>query len=102
MTFEERIKNIMDAKKINQKQLSEKSGISTPSLCRYLKGDSQPRRDIIINLAKALEVDVSFLMGEEKTIHNAKNETIAVVARNRSELTDADKAEIIRVLLGGK
>ena len=101
MTFESRVKSIMEAKNMSQKQLSEKSGITTPSLCRYLKGDSQPRRDIIINLAKALEVDVSYLMGDDGSSHDAKSETISVVARNRAELTDADKTEIIRILLGG-
>ena len=101
MGFGERVKSIMEAKNITQKQLSEKSGITAPSLCRYLKGETQPRRDIIINLAKALEVNVSYLMGVEDNMLDAKNETITVVARNRDELTDADKAEIIRILLGG-
>ena len=40
-------------------------------------------------------------MGDDGSSHDAKSETISVVARNRAELTDADKAEIIRILLGG-
>ena len=102
MTFEERIKQLMAEKNMTQKELSIKSGITTPSLCRYLKGSSQPRKDILINLAKALGVEVSYLIGDEPSKKDAKTETINVVARNRSALSDTDKAEIIKILLGGK
>jgi len=100
MTFEERAKKLMEEKGMNQKELSIKSGISEPSLSRYLKGTSQPRKDILVNLAKAFDVDVSFLLlGESDP--NPFLETKHIVARNRSTLSDTEKNEIIRILLGG-
>lgn len=93
----------MEEKNLTQKELSGLSGISEPSLCRYLKGQIEPRMDIIQNLARALNVSVDYLLGEsEKTHISAAKETIHIVALNRKILTDEEKQEIIKILYGDK
>ena len=100
--FTKRVKSILDEKKITQKQLSQLSNIAEASICRYLRGDSEPRLDIITKIAKALDVSESYLIGEtdEKKNDNYKLEIRDIVARNRNIMTDKDKMDIINMLYG--
>ena len=100
--FTSRIKNILSEKKLSQKELSKMSGIAEASLCRYLRGDSKPRLDILANLAKALDVSEAYLIGESNEIQeeNYKLKIRDLVARNRNIMTDQDKMDIINMLYG--
>ena len=101
-TFTKRVKSILEEKKITQKQLSQLSGIAEASICRYLRGDSEPRLDIIARIANALDVSEAYLIGEtnEKKADNYKLEIRDIVARNRNIMTDQDKIDIINMLYG--
>lgn len=96
--FEERVKKLMKKSKLSQKDLSNLSGVSEPSLCRYLKGQ-KPRMDVVNNIAKALGVSSEYLLGGENNIvSNPYVETRNIVARNRGQLTSQQKAELINML----
>lgn len=96
--FVERVKELMNEKKITQKELSSLSGVSEPSLCRYLKGQ-MPRMDVINNVAKALGVSSDYLLGgENKDSVDPYLETRTIVARNKGQLTSQQKAELINML----
>ena len=101
-TFTKRVKSILEEKKITQKQLAQLSGIAEASICRYLRGDSEPRLDIIAKIANALDVSEAYLIGEtnEKKADNYKLEIRDIVARNRNIMTDQDKIDIINMLYG--
>ena len=98
-TFTNRVKRILTEKQITQKQLSQMSNIAEASICRYLRGDSEPRLDIIANIAKALDVSEAYLIGEtdEKKVSDYKLEIRDIVARNRNIMTDQDKIDIINI-----
>ena len=64
MTWQKKVKQLMQNQSINQKQLSQRSGITEASVSRYLKGERTARIDIIVNFAKAL---------------NEKNKLIALI-----------------------
>ena len=102
--FRERVKSLMERDGISQKELANLSGISEASVSRYLSGDLKPRMDILINIAKVFNVSTSYLVGEDDNISesDAYEETICVVTRNKSKLSDSQKAELIKVLFGGK
>lgn len=102
--FKERVKSLMDYNKLSQKELANLSGISEASISRYLSGDLKPRMDILTNIAKVLNVSVAYLIGEDekKSESDAYEETLCVVTRNKSKLDDAQKAELIKILFGGK
>ena len=51
--FQERVKELMIRENVNQKTLAERSGVSEASLSRYLKGTTQPRMDVLVNIANA-------------------------------------------------
>ena len=100
--FIKRVNELMKKNKWSQKQLANESGISESSISRYIAGDMTPRMDIVMNIAKAFGVTTSYLLGEEhiNLAKNSFNETISIVARNKSKLTDDQKAQIIKTLFG--
>ena len=101
-SFTSRVKQILTEKKLTQKDLSILSGIAEESLCRYIRGDSEPRLDIIANIAKALNVSESYLIGEsdKKQEDNYKLEIRDIVTRNRNIMTDKDRMDITSMLYG--
>ena len=103
--FTKRVKELMERDQISQKELAKLSGISESSISRYLSGSKEPRMDILTNIAKALNTTASYLLGEDNCAPlfiDAYEETLAVVMRNKKKLDDQQKAELIKVLFGGK
>lgn len=64
-SFSKRLKEAMKLRNINQAELSQKSGISKSSLSEYLKGKYEAKQTGLFNLAKALDVNEVWLMGED-------------------------------------
>lgn len=64
-SFSKRLKEAMQIRNINQAELSQKSGISKSSLSEYLKGKYEAKQTGIFNLARALDVNEVWLMGED-------------------------------------
>ena len=58
-----RLKFAMDANKLTAKQLSDKSGVSEPSISQYLHGTFAPKNKTAAKLAKVLHVNPMWLMG---------------------------------------
>lgn len=66
------IKEMRISKGYSQEELAERSGISVRSIQRIENGESTPRGSTLQLISKALEVDLSILLLEEKT--NKKRE----------------------------
>lgn len=58
-----RLKLAMDNKNLTAKQLSDKSGVSEPSISQYIHGTFAPRNKTAAKLAKVLQVNPMWLMG---------------------------------------
>lgn len=102
-TFGQKVKKLMAQSNISQKELSRLTGISESSISRYLNDTLKPRIDVISNIARVFGVSVAQLF-EGDSIERKNdyyNETISVVARNRTKLNEKQKAEIIKILFGG-
>lgn len=56
MSWNKRVLDLMNERNINQKQLSHLSGINEISISRYLHSGQQPRMDVVVNIAKALQL----------------------------------------------
>lgn len=98
MAWKERIKSLMEERGLNQKELSKLSGITEPSISRYLKGERTPRIDIIVNFAKALDVSVEYLLNGTNVegIQDIKT----AIARHGSKLTKEEQNELIELIRG--
>src|SRR5574344_2262414 len=64
-TFSKRLKEAMKIRNIKQAELSQKSGISKSSLSEYLKGKYEAKQTGLYHLAKALDINEVWLMGED-------------------------------------
>lgn len=96
--FAELAKERMDALGMDQKTLSEKSGIPASSLNRYLNG-TKPRIDIITRVADALGVEPSYFIDDVKPLIEPYQEVVNVVGRSKTALTPEEKRKIIEMLL---
>ncbi len=57
----------------SQKELSEKIGVNTGNICRYLQGIGEPTHETLEKLADYFRVSVAYLRGEgfhRLTVHN--------------------------------
>lgn len=54
--------DLMEQEGLNQKELAEESGLSEGSISNYIHGKQMPNVKAIVNLAYALECDVSDLI----------------------------------------
>ena len=55
------IKEYMDVRGLNQKELADKTGISTSAISAYINGARTPRPDQLDAIAKALHISVGDL-----------------------------------------
>ena len=56
--------------------------------------------DIIVNVAKALEVSTDYFLEEDQKCESAFAAISTAIARKGNELTPEEKNELIRLLLG--
>ena len=59
------LKEIREAKKLTQRQLSEKTGIETSHISEYENGHKLMREDTIRRFAEALNVSPGEIMGDK-------------------------------------
>ena len=101
MTWQEKLQKLMHDRGINQKQLSQLSGITESSVSRYLRSERRPRMDVVVNFAKALGVSTDYLLDDgEETEQTAFEAISTAIARKGGELTPVEKNELIALLLG--
>lgn len=97
----ERVKNMMQAKNLTQKELAKITGIAESSLSRYLSSEKTPRLDIVNNVARAFEVDAGYFIDDErfKSKESAYSAIAAAIARDGSELNEEEKLKLIQLLV---
>ena len=101
MKWKEKVIELMTTKNINQKDLSRLSGITETSISRYLNGNQRPRIDVLLNFARALEVNIEYLLEEERATQESSFTAIATaIARNGNNLTPEEQNKLISLILG--
>lgn len=91
----DRIKEAMELRNLRRSDLVEITGISKSSLSSYISGKYIPKQTNIYKIAKALEVDVAWLMGYNAPMNlqtkpgeasNCEIETLINILRNDSKM----------------
>ncbi|MDY5727162.1 MAG: helix-turn-helix transcriptional regulator [Erysipelotrichaceae bacterium] len=100
MDWSEKVKRMLADRNMNQKELSEKSGITRASISRYLKGNRRPRIDVVINFAKALGVEPEELLDEDEKVISPMEAIKLSFARNGGNLTEDEKKELVDMIMG--
>ena len=98
MAINKKIKELMNIKGINQRDLSKLSGITESTLSRYLNGSRLLREEKIVKIAKALTVNPSYFFEEDGDKNDPYTEISTVIARCKDKLTVEEKNKLIYLL----
>ncbi|CAA0173511.1 helix-turn-helix domain-containing protein [Tenacibaculum maritimum] len=69
-----RLKELLKEKGITGKELADKIGISVTGMSNIVKGQSLPRQEVLLQIAKTLDVDIKDLFHSTKTTMDPKTE----------------------------
>ena len=97
MEFGERLLLVLKERTTTQRELAEKININETALSRYVNGSRKPRMDILVNIARALNVSVEYLTGKEEgeiEFQEVKN----VLCRNLSTMSPEQRLELMEIL----
>lgn len=83
----DRIANLRKELDINQKELATKVGITEASLSRYENNLREPKSEIIVRLAKALETSTDYLLGVNDNTKISKEYKLIIENLSVSEKT---------------
>ena len=92
-----RLLQMMKQKDMTQRELAGLSGVTEAAMSRYLRGERQPRAEVVANMATALGVTSDYLLGREED-KSALDKAIRLVARNADAITDSVKRRLICIL----
>src|SRR3954469_22427334 len=66
MTFAEKVRNLLKARRLSQSELAEALGTSQPQVSRWLEGGTPPRWDYLLKMARTLGVSADYLIAAEQ------------------------------------
>ena len=96
-----RLKELLEKKKISQKELAEMVGCSEAAVSHYIKGDRIPRSSVLTKIALALDTTSDYLMeGIPTDVTEELDYAKKLIARNVNQMTKAEKRDIINILMG--
>lgn len=109
LLFSKRLKESRKQSGLTQQELGDLVGVTKVSVCCYEKGTRTPTLDTLIDLANALNVDFTYLLGsdtyviadddETYGINLAKEEIVLIkMIREHKELYDKMMAEPERII----
>lgn len=100
-TMGERLKELIDKKGISQKELAEKVGCTNAAISRYIKGNRVPRAGVLTKIAIVLDTTSDYLLeGVPTDVTDELRLAKKLIARNVSQMSKAEKREIINILMG--
>lgn len=100
-TLGERIRALLEQKKMTQRNLAERVGCTEAAVSHYVKGDRIPRATVMAKIAAVLGTTTDYLAGgipqdKDAELGYAKK----LIARNAEHMTREEKLEIINILMG--
>lgn len=94
------IKEILKRIGKTQVELYELTGIKPAAMSKYLSGEKTPRTEVLMKIADALDVSLYTLLGrdEERSAYEVCRS--ALLARSGNELTEEERKDLIKLILG--
>lgn len=101
-SFGQRIADLLDEKGMRQAELADAAGFSQASVSLYIHNKRQPNLQSLQAMAKALDVPVSALLGDEDVTDEQLAQAVYTVLDNAGRLAAAQKADLLAVLGSAK
>ena len=96
--FGERIAMLLEIEGYTQRELASMIGVTEAALSRYLRNEREPKMEIIVNIATALNTTTDYLLSGKDDAESFE-ETYRLVARGTSMMTDDEKMKLMKVLM---
>lgn len=96
--FGERIVKLLEVEGYTQRELANMIGVTEAALSRYLRNEREPKMEIIVNIATALNTTTDYLLSGKEDAESFE-ETYRLVARDTSMMTDDEKMKLMKVLM---
>ena len=87
--FKDRLREALELRQMTAAELSRKSGVDKGSISNYLKGKFIPKQSSIFEMARALDVSPSYLLGFAVTIEGK-----AVADLDVTKLSEINQAKL--------
>ena len=83
---------------MTQKDFANKLDVTESALSRYIKGDREPRMELLIKMANELGTTVEYLLDNENN-DDSFPQIESLIARNASNLTPEQKQKLLKILI---
>ncbi|NMA64474.1 MAG: helix-turn-helix transcriptional regulator [Syntrophomonadaceae bacterium] len=100
----ERLQQILDKKKMQQKDLAETIGQKPSSISNYITGNSSPPIDVLGDICRALNISADYLLGLtdipielEHTTGPIENE-ILMIRRSYTAMSERERMGVLQLV----
>ena len=92
-----KITHLLKERRMTQKELANKIGITEVTLSRYINGNGIPKSSVLINIANTLHTTPNYLLGiEEKSdFENEYKQIQELISRNTKYMTKKQKTKLV-------
>ena len=92
-SFSKILKSLMESRGISQKWLADEAHTTEATISRYVNGIHQPNINLVIDIAKALDVSVDYLIGLTAIPYSGEDRTaeLRLLVRCYNTASDRDK-----------
>ena len=97
----DRISRLLKESGYTQKELALMCGVTEAAMCRYIKNEREPRIEVVANMATALNTTVDYLISGKEDVSDFAD-IYHLVARSTISMSDAEKLELIQLLMEKK
>lgn len=82
MEYYEKLRNALEKSGYTQKELADKVGITSSSLCRYLHGSREPKATVLFKLCECLNIDIYDLFANNS--ETLGNKSLNLISREET------------------
>ena len=95
----ERIAALLRESGMTQRELAERVGATEASMSKYVRGEREPRAEVLANIATALGTTSEYLLGLSDGIETSYGTVYGLCARAARDMTVEERAELVKVIL---
>ncbi len=96
--FRRNLKHLIDARNLTVQSFSDKIGIKSPTIYRYINGDRTPDVTYVAKICEFFSVSMDWMLGLSGADGSAMPEEVQDVAR-RYMLASPDDREVVQAVL---
>lgn len=94
-----RIARLLKEQNMTQKELAQRVGATEAAISKYVKGEREPRAEILANIATVLKTTSESLLGMNDGIETPYGTVKALCARAAVNMTQEEKNDLIMTIL---